>query len=331
MTDSNTYNEMMRMGRGSKTDAFSSTDAEDSAVKRMTDNIAAAAETSPEEVERRYRAAIEYMNRPETQDFYRRLRRHESNPFNALFYDKEPLTEQDVSQRVARAAAFFDLPIPAMIDQCETLAKITYSDVTDLGSEIQYDIQKLSEIGINNVDAFDAMLSHELSHQFVANRRFNFCKNKQWCVELACDYIVGVRCSAQVIASGKYKFAVSTMKTSETHPDGRFRVDAVKSGFDFAEWLFRRGQMPTAESAMIGLTQWLITHSKALNESYHEFLTTPTPAPQRPRDITELPDSNLIKQKVLQIRAAKAAKAKAAAQAKQNKKKKKKNATAKLI
>lgn len=304
MIDSNTYNEMMRIGRADVSKAsYSTTDVDNSSVERQTDNSAAATELSPEEKERRHKEAIAYISSPEAHAFYRLLRRHECNPFNALFYDIEPLTEEGIRVRVKRASEFFDLPIPTMIGECETLAKITFSDSAELGSELQYDIKKLNEIGINNVDAFDAMLTHELSHQFVAGRRFNFCENRQWCDELACDFIVGVRCSVNMIASGKYKYAVSTMRTSATHPDGSFRLKAVKSGFDFAEWLFRKKQRPTAEVAMLGLTRFLIANSKELNYSYHKFLTTPQVPPQKPIDIMDLPDSNLLKQAVLNHRA----------------------------
>lgn len=303
MIDSNTYNEMMRTGRGDVSKAaYSSVDVDNSPIKRQTDNSEAEAEISPEERERRHNEAIAYVSSPEAHAFYKLLRRHESNPFNALFYDKEPLTEDEIRIRVKQASEFFDLQIPTLVNQCETLAKITFSDSSKLGSEIQYDVKKLYEIGINNVDAFDAMLTHELSHQFVANKKFNFCKNKHWCVELACDFIVGVRCSANMIASGKYKYAVSTRKSSASHPDGSYRLNAVKCGFDFSEWLFRKNLKPTAETAMVGLTHFLISNSKALNESYYTFLTTPPP-PQKPRDIMDLPDSNLLKQTVLKYRA----------------------------
>lgn len=293
----------MRIGRADATTvSYSATDVDNSPVKRQTDNSEAEAEFTPEEKERRHKEAIAYVSSPEAHVFYRLLRRHECNVFNALFHDKETITEEDIRVRVKRASEFFDLPIPIMIDNCETLAKITYSNSAELGSEIQYDIKKLYDIGINNVDAFDAMLSHELSHQYLANQRFNFCQNPQWCIELACDFIVGVRCSANMIASGKYKYAVSTMKASPSHPDGSFRLNAVKSGFNFAEWLFRKRRRPTANDAMLGLTRFLCSNSKALNESYYKFLTTPPVSPAKTRDIMDYPDSNLIKQAVLRHR-----------------------------
>lgn len=302
MIDSNTYNEFMRIGSGKIENAsYTTEDMDNSPVKRQVDNATAEAELSPEERKKRYEEGIAYMNSPEAKAFYKLLRRHECNPFNALFYDKEPINEEQIKQRVERASKFFNLPIPIMVDQCEGLAKITFTTYSELGSEIHYDVDKLQEVGINNLDAFDAMLTHELSHQFLADKTFNFCQNADWCKELACDFIVGVRCSSQMIASGKYKYAVSIMKASDTHPSGEYRLKAVKKGFDFAEWLMRRKILPTVQSAMPGITQFLCSNSKSLNNSFIMYLTTP----QRPAtsvDVMDLPDTNLIKQYVLKHR-----------------------------
>ncbi len=304
MTDSNAYNEMMRIGcRDVREVSYTTTDVPNSPESRQVDNIAAKAEMTEEERKADYERAIAYMNSPEAQAFYKLLRRHEANVFNALFKDKEPITEEDIDKRVKRAALFFDLPIPTILKSSDCLAKISFTDHTELGSEIRYDIKKLEEIGINNVDAFDALLTHELSHQYLATYRFNFCRNRSWSVELACDYIVGVRCSANMIASGKYKYAVSQMEASESHPDGEFRLKAVKTGFDFAEWLMRRGKRPSAETALIGINKFLCEQSAQLNESFFRFLTTPPPPPHKERDIMDLPDNNLIKQYVLKWRA----------------------------
>ncbi len=309
MTDSNAYNEMMRIGcRDVREVSYTTTDVPNSPESRQVDNIAAKAEMTEEERKADYERAIAYMNSQEAQAFYKLLRRHEANVFNALFKDKEPITEEDIDKRVKRAALFFDLPIPTILKSSDCLAKISFTDHTELGSEIRYDIKKLEEIGINNVDAFDALLTHELSHQYLATYRFNFCRNRSWSVELACDYIVGVRCSANMIASGKYKYAVSQMEASESHPDGVFRLKAVKTGFDFAEWLMRRGKRPSAETALIGINKFLCEQSAQLNESFFRFLTTPPPPPHKERDIMDLPDNNLIKQYVLKWRAEQAQK-----------------------
>lgn len=304
MIDSNTYNEIMRMGCRETSDApYSSADVENSPETRQIDNVAAMPEKSEDKRKKDHEKAIAYMNSPEARAFYKLLRRHEANVFNALFEDKEPITETDIQQRVRGAARFFELPIPTVIASSNCLAQITYSNHTELGSEIKYDIRKLEEIGINNVDAFDALITHELSHQFLSGYRFNFCRNINWSIELACDFIVGVRCSAGMIASGKYKYAVSRMRVTETHPEGSFRLKAVKSGFDYSEWLIRKNVRPMASTAIQGFNKFLCEHSSELNESFVRYMTAPPQPPLKERDIMDYPDSNLLKQYVMKHRA----------------------------
>lgn len=266
MADNNIGTSGLRNWESGFTDRASSTPE-----TRQIDNVAAQTSLTKEEIEKHYADAIAYMNSPEAQEFYRLLRRHEANPFNALFKDKEPVTEEDIRVIVKRTSEFFNLPIPTLISRCESLAKIAYSDSVELGSEIQYDPKELSDIGIYNVDAFDLMLTHELSHQFLADKNFNFCISYAWCLELSCDFIVGVRCSAYMIASGKYKYAVSVMKASASHPDGIFRYKAAVAGFKFAEWMRSKEVPITADNSLLGLTHFLCIHSKALNTTYESL------------------------------------------------------------
>ena len=46
------------------------------------------------------------------QQWMKYMRRHEANVFNAFFYDKEDVMEDDIHSIIADVAAFFDLPIP---------------------------------------------------------------------------------------------------------------------------------------------------------------------------------------------------------------------------
>lgn len=239
-----------------------------------------------------------YVHNEGARRFYKWRRRDECNPFNAMFYDRETVTEAQIQQRVEAAARFFGLPVPVIAAGCGSLAQITYTDCPELGSEIRYDPSKLQDIGINNLDAFDATLTHELAHQFMDGATFSLCRNADWCKELACDFMAGARCKAAYIASGKYRYAVSMMKASDTHPPGRFRLRAVESGFEFAQWLSGRGVTPTAQAVMMGVNQFMCAHSKALNEALAEYVSQPH-APSRPTDVMSLPDTNLIKQYLL--------------------------------
>lgn len=114
---------------------------------RHTDNAVAEAELSPEERKKRHENAIAYMNSPEAQAFYKLLRQHEVNPFNALFYDKEDYSEDLLRERIAEISEFFSLPFPKLIDNSEYLASITYTEFTELGSEIRFNVDRLQQCG----------------------------------------------------------------------------------------------------------------------------------------------------------------------------------------
>ena len=80
------------------------------------------------------------------------LRRHECNVFDALFYDKEDVTEEDVQSIVIKVAEFFNMPQPDMQSKCDTFAEVMMGDVAEK-CEISYNMEMLRKIGINNRDA----------------------------------------------------------------------------------------------------------------------------------------------------------------------------------
>lgn len=297
MIDRNLYEEFQKLRKVADQDVPVATE-EGTPESRLVENVLAATELSEEERNRRHQELMDYINSSEAQEFYKLLRRNESNPFNALFYDKEKLTEESISERVKKASRFFGLPIPTMIDSCESLASVTFSD-SGKRSEIKYEVIKLEEIGINNVDAFDALITHELSHVLLKDMVYNYCENLRWSNELACDFIAGARCSVDRIATGKYKYAVSIMNESLTHPGGEMRIKAVQAGYEFAEWLFEQGIRATLNQIMHGINQFLCINSKELNESYRNYLNSQTESDGQ-IDVMVLPDDNLLKQKIIQ-------------------------------
>lgn len=233
----------------------------------------------------------------ETEAFAKFSRRNVSSIFNALFYDKEIITEDAINERVCKTANFFNLPVPMLLKTSECLAQISFSEITELGSEIRYNLVRLEELGINNLDAFDAILTHEIGHQFLSDMTFNFCVNQNWAKELACDYFVGYRFGFENMSTGKYKFVVSHLKESDTHPAGSFRIKSVIDGYEFG-CKFREDRIiHNADYALVGFNVFLCSHSKLLNDSYDIFLSSDKKKDnQIPRTpIETLPDSNLIK------------------------------------
>lgn len=242
-----------------------------------------------------------YIGSIESKDYYKYLRRHEDNIFNALFYDKEDYSEDILKERILEICDFFDLPFPILIDKSESLASITFTEFSELGSEIRFNVEMLKHCGINNIDAFDTVMCHELTHQYLANKELNFCINKEWSVEFGCDYFVGVRCASRLRASGKYKYAVSKMKASLYHPNGCFRVKAVIAGYDFVNWMISKGIKPDAESSLLGLNYFLCSNSKEINDVYLS-LEEPKPDETAEIEVSSLPDTNLIKQALIKYK-----------------------------
>lgn len=73
-----------------------------------------------------------------TQDDYEHMvewwnfqRRHECNLFEALFKDRENITEEDIVAIVTNVAEFFNIPALEINRKCETLAEMLLSDNTD--------------------------------------------------------------------------------------------------------------------------------------------------------------------------------------------------------
>ena len=81
------------------------------------------------------------------------MRRHEANVFNAIFYDKEEVTEDDIQRIIADVATFFDLPIPEINGKCESFAEVLLDDKAG-ECELSYNLEMLRTAGINNKDAF---------------------------------------------------------------------------------------------------------------------------------------------------------------------------------
>lgn len=228
-------------------------------------------------------------------------RRNVSSIFNALFYDKEVITEEDINERTSKAASFFNLPVPMLFKTSECLTQISFSEIKELGSEIRYNLSRLEELGINNLDAFDAILTHEIGHQFLSDLTFNFCVNQNWAIELACDYFVGYRFGIEDLSTGKYKYVVGQLTESESHPCGIFRINAVMCGYELGCNVRKEMKDFGADYALMGVNQFLCKNSKSLNDSYSMFLNNPISKDNYTNQImlSNLPDSNIIKRFVL--------------------------------
>lgn len=82
---------------------------DDTPQNRLVDNALAEAEQSNSKMIKNCENNNFCGNSLKFQSFYKYLRRHEDNIFNALFYDKEDYSEDILKERILEICDFFDL------------------------------------------------------------------------------------------------------------------------------------------------------------------------------------------------------------------------------
>jgi len=234
----------------------------------------------------------------------KRLRRHEASPFNALFWDKEKVSEEYVKAALENVATFFDMPVPLFHLQCDSLVKMIISDEAK-DCELFYNLRESYDKGINNKDAVTLCLVHEMGHVVLRDTRFFIFVNELWVQELACDILAGAYAKLFDIATGKYKSVIDNV-ISPTHPSGKLRIKAVEFGME--NGLETGGKVPLMNSIFKLVPSFIYQYAAELSRDWKyvksldwdkTYINPPEPEPRR---IEDMPDTNLIKQAVLKHR-----------------------------
>ena len=233
-------------------------------------------------------------------------RRHEANVFNAIFYDKEEVTEDDIVRIIADVATFFDLPKPEINSRCDSFAEVLLGDKAK-ACELSYNLEMLQKVGINNKDAFTLCFVHEMAHQTLYNHQFGLFCSERWIQELAADLTAGLYAERHLLATGKFKYALSRQVHSITHPDGELRKEIVECGRHYLERQAVDGEKMMDMVQQI-MPSFVFTHKKKLKTDWYQLLDELEHSPQEPvrYRIEDLPDSNLIKQAVIKYKLSKA-------------------------
>ena len=246
------------------------------------------------------------MKKYDHQQWMKYMRRHEANVFNAIFYDKEEVTEDDILRIITDVATFFNLPKPEINSKCESFAEVLMGDKTG-ECELSYNLEMLRKVGINNKDAFTLCFVHEMAHQALYRHQFMLFCSERWMQELAADLTAGLYAERHHLATGKFKYALSTQKYSITHPDGRLRKEIVECGRHYLEQQFVDGEKMMSWVLQM-MPSFVFTHKNELKKDWYQLLDDLEAPPQAPihYNIEDLPDSNLIKQAVLKYKQSKA-------------------------
>ena len=240
------------------------------------------------------------------QQWMKYLRRHEANVFNAMFYDKENVTEDDVQRIIADVSCFFSLPQPEVSSKCESFAEVLLGDRAS-ECELSYNLEMLQKVGINNKDAFPLCFVHEMAHQVLYRHQFMLFCSERWMQELAADLTAGLYAERHHLATGKFKYVLSTQKYSITHPDGKLRENIVECGQHYLERQMVDG-VEIMKMVLRIMPTFVLVNKKELKQNWCQLLDD-LEAPPQPLihyTIEDLPDSNLIKQAVMKHKQSKA-------------------------
>lgn len=230
------------------------------------------------------------------------VRRHKAGIIDALFLDKDyDIKEVDIKGTIKQVADFFELPVPVIKERAETIAEVVTSE-NAAECELYYNWRKMEKSGINNREALKLAFLHELSHQYLYKTRFLLFENELWIQELAADLLVGgFSVLNGDVATGKYKYVVSTQKASLTHPDGKLREKIVVYGREYVEQLLRQKRYSGIMDILTGLPAFVYSHYQELQESWEaisleDMMKDEEKPVERPIDYESLPDTNLLKQ-----------------------------------
>ena len=229
------------------------------------------------------------------------LRRHKANIIDALFLDKDyDIKEEDIKGTVKQVADFFGLPVPVLKERAETIAEVmTSEDAAEC--ELYYNWQMMAESGLNNREALKLAFLHEISHQYLYKTHFLLFENELWIQELAADLLVGgFSVLNGDVATGKYKYVVSTQKASLTHPDGKLREEIVVYGREYVEQLLRQKNYKDIGDILTGLPAFVYSHYSELQQSWEairleDMMEDEEKPVERVIDYESLPDSNVLK------------------------------------
>lgn len=157
-----------------------------------------------------------------------------------------PLTG-DFSVRTAAhtACSFFglkDLPV----SEGESTG-VYIGDMARIGDErLVYSKSQFDQMGWNTFEDQTKVWAHEIGHVILQE---DFAA-KPWAGELGADFFAGVLAEMNGIGIGNYERSLGSTPASETHPDGRLRLEAIQLGRDTVVEMRKNDIMPNWQNCM---------------------------------------------------------------------------------
>lgn len=207
--------------------------------------------------------------RPTMDDFLQEAEEKFSNLFN--------LNIEDITRAIQSACAFFGLSYPNMVLDISRHPKggtmvCNRDPTTDADDILYYDLHQLMALGINNLDSFSLIMTHECAHRYFQGKVFSGLNNGQWEQELACDYCMGARAARERLNIDKVVKGLGGTQGADTHPDGDLRAEAIIGGYNTMIYLLNNNIAPTIENCLRGFNDFRITFEPTIFAREQKYL-----------------------------------------------------------
>lgn len=142
------------------------------------------------------------------------------------------LSDKEIAESVQKASDFFHLNSPKTIREDWTTGVIL--GMKDKGEDdiLCFNREQMKELGITDREGFDLVMTHEGAHRALQSMVTKYDSHQE---ELCCDFMAGVRAGLNGMDEDKLGSSLEGTFESATHPDGLLRVEAIKSGAQFAK------------------------------------------------------------------------------------------------
>lgn len=191
----------------------------------------------------------------------------------------------ECEKAINEACHFFGIPFPLFSKDLtdNNLGKTMFYSKNNNSNSfaddvITYNLKQLKELGVNNVDAFSLVMTHECAHRLLQNTSLPGLNKGQWEQELCCDFFMGVRCGLDKFcfnALDNIRKALLKSSGAVTHPTGKLRYDVISYGITYVGYmdLIHNKRRSIAEYLQIFET-WRQKHADEIKQAQIPFYGT---------------------------------------------------------
>lgn len=181
---------------------------------------------------------------------------------------------------INEACDFFGIPAPAFVKDLtdhprgRTMVR-NHNPFSYADDELSYNMNQLTQLGINTKDAFSLVITHECAHRVLQDIIFEGKNEGSWEEELCCDFFMGVRAAMDKMslqAIDAVRRGLGSSPGCDTHPTGRLRYEVITYGWTMVgnfDLIHHRRR--SFNEYMVLFMDWLDKHDEVIRREQLPF------------------------------------------------------------